>query len=323
MDITDDDFICSRKSVGYYYYDYYSLDEKDPIRESFPSYDESFYPGMFIQDVMMSIIPYSQSKWALKAFIEPANDKIENLIINAISTETHYRTDLNEELKDFIPKCAHNMLAFGESVYEIVYFSDVKTNEIKKFILVRVPPKTLHWHDDKLMQYIPKKIAKELNKPQYVELSTENIMFFKPSGYFQWENIMKQLELLSISPVPSFVFDTEGRRIPYDFDKQVYTRKLAVAETIKTIGWNARSSFQDEILEYYELHMNLLFQKFLIRLRNDIIDNLNKCLLNIGNKVGFSVELKIEGLPKLEDVNKIENHLKSGSMNFNDIRNSF
>lgn len=321
MSVKNRELNSSRKSIKFYA-DF--LTENDPIIESQPDYMMSFYPGMFIQDVEMGIMPYSGSKWVLNAYMDPKDDEIEELISKLIHNErfsnNYYKKSLSESLNDFIRKCAHQIMAFGEAVYEIVYFSDPDTNKIIELKLVSIFPNTVKWQENKLFQYIPQEIANELKKPQYIELDPKKIVFFKPQEDFEWEKIMKSLELASVSPIPLNIIQSQGY---HDFNKHKFSQKLAVAQIIKEIGWNARFSFQDEILEFYELIMLLRFEKFKISLRDEIISTLNTVLLNIGKKIGFENKLIIEGLPKLDDVKIIENDLKSGNRNFKDIVKEF
>ncbi|MGP8024538.1 MAG: hypothetical protein ACLQG5_03830 [Methanobacterium sp.] len=314
----------SQKSVEYFA-DYHG--EGDPVFESIINYYLLGYPSVLIEDVGAFIIPSSRSPWNLNAVLEPQDQKIEDLISKAIFVDRfgqlkYYRTSLSDSLSDFIQDCAKIIMAFGEAIYEIVYYSHPESEEIIEFKLVNIPSKTVEWKENKLMQYIPKKAAQEFNKHQYLELSPENIVFFKPPKYIHWQKMMNRLDALNKSPIPTFIYQN-GSNVPYDKHLHKYTQQLAIADTTKVIGWNANFSFQEYIIEFYNLHRFLLFKKFLIILRNDILNKLNECISRVGNKIEFTTKLKIEGLPTLKDVEIMEKQLKEGTINFKKIYQSF
>jgi hypothetical protein len=109
----------------------------------------------------------------------------------------------------------------------------------------------------------------------------------------------------------------------YDSANQVYSRKLALAESGRSIGWNARGLFNDETLEFYQLKRQLLFEKFKVELRGAILDTLNKGLSFAGKQMGFEAQISILGLPSLSDVEMAEYELDAGTKSFGDIIKPF
>jgi len=310
----------SQKSVSYFIGDY---SKNDPILKTIPNYYQISYPNMLIDDVRMGIIKASTLNNSFKAFIEHSDPKIEKLVAHALSSDRYYEQDLSKSIYSFFGECAANIMGFGQANYEIVYLSDSNYENISNFQLKYIPPKTMVWKKDRLFQYIPLELSRALNKPQYIELSSENILIFKPPKYLEniLENIMVQLAYLSKPPtVLEFIFQKD---IPYDVNEHIRTEKLGVAEAGKIIGWNARFSFQEYVTEYYDLYRFLKFEKFKIDLRNKILKTLNEGISCAGKKMGFSAQLNIEGLPSLEDVETMKKHLKSGSKPFNEIVKAF
>ncbi len=98
---------------------------------------------------------------------------------------------------------------------------------------------------------------------------------------------------------------------------------LALAEAGKLIGWNARGLCQEQTLEYYEIYRKLLFERFKIELRTSILGTLNKGLDKAGQKLGFSGQLEIEGLPTLKDIEAAQAHLAVGDQPFREIVEPF
>ncbi len=112
---------------------------------------------------------------------------------------------------------------------------------------------------------------------------------------------------------------SEQKRTHYDVKAHIHMHNVALANSTKLFGWNARLLFQGEALEYYLIHRNLLFERFKIELRDSIVKTLNEGVKHAGSKLGFTNEIVITGLPTINDVQTAFEHLQKGDASFEEI----
>ncbi len=298
--------------------------------KSFPNYFRYLFPGQLINDVRNTIMPIGglAGKKNFSARIIPEDKKIEKLVKDALPGRGSYG-DLKESISGFFGDCAQTMMSYEKAVWEIAYLSEVEDETFVKFDFIFISPETIIRRRGKLIQYVPKKIAEELDCSQYIELIPENILIFELPGYVKkkFRNIMDSLVALSDIGMPDFyrqsIMSHKPKQTFYDPEKHIEKQKLALAYATRTIGWNARNWLKDDMLDFYYLHRRLLFEKFKIDLRNEILDTFNKGLEIAGEKLNFNAKLVIEGLPTLEDVYDAQAHLQSGDVPLGKILDPF
>jgi hypothetical protein len=236
---------------------------------------------------------------------------------------------LTTAICDFFHYCVTSIMSFEKAVYEIVYFSKPDDGTVVGFELKEILPFTVMHRRTRLVQYVPLVVARERNISQYVPLSPERILTFRLPTYIQEEfgHIMEFLVRLSDFTLPDFALQEPGiisKRLLYDFNSHSHAHKLALADATKLIGWNARGLLsEEEILQYYQLHRDLLFERFVIELRNSILITLNDGLERAGRVAEFSGQLEIKGLPTLIDVDAAKAHLEAGDQSFEQILDPF
>jgi hypothetical protein len=221
----------------------------------------------FVNDFVISILREPHNK-SLKIQIDPVNDAKEKLIADALSPGA---SDLESAVRNFFKYCISNIVAFGQAVYEIVFFSD-DDGRIMNFELEHIyPPKTVIGDENRIYQYIP-------GESQHIELSPESIIFFRLP-----ENLNDKIEevrnnLFYLDSHPSIDFKSE------------------LIEAGKSINWNP--GFWQEPKQWTDnnLFSYLEFERFVIEIREYLLDLLNKHLQNICAQLGFTAQIKIEGL---------------------------
>lgn len=316
----------TQKSV-FYYLSHYR--ETDQVLASRPDFN-GLYAERLIKDVSLGIMPIGgkTKKKDFKVIISPSNKEIQDLISKGI-TRDDYRINLASEVCKFFEECVHTILSYGEADYEIAFLSRQDGGENIEFKLELIPPTTLVQQKDKYYQYLPKELADINNLPQYIPLSECDILRFQVPSYLQDELRYVLDSLISLSKRPTlpefFLNSIDGNpnQVPFDITAFNYSHNLALAEAGKSIGWNSFVSPDSGILEYYNIYRFLLFEKFKINLRNSILSTFNEGLHIIGQRLGFSAELGIEGLPSIEDANIALSKLSDGNISFNEIIDQF
>ncbi len=303
----------------------------DPVLGRQPDYFRMLYPHMLIEDVSLRIMPIGgRSKRPFRVIISPPNDGVERVVAAGVSRResTGARGELAVAVCDFVRDCAQTIMAFGEAIHEIVYLVDPQSGGKVGFELVFIQPRTVERKRGRLLQYVPADVAADLRVPRYVVLTAERILVFRLPARFQriHDRMMESLGGLSTPVLPEFALRQKAEGIPaVPFDMQVHerTQKLALAQATKLLGWNARGLLQNAILEFYWLHRELLFERFLIELRGEILTSLNEGLVVIGREMNFSGEVVVEGLPTLADVDAAQEALALGARPFKEIIEPF
>lgn len=98
---------------------------------------------------------------------------------------------------------------------------------------------------------------------------------------------------------------------------------LAVLSATNSIGWNARDVPSKHLQEYFSLVRVLRFERFKLRLRNSILNNINDNLARLVSDPAYDGKIEFHGLPTEEDIRQAEKDLKEGRRRFNDIIDLF
>jgi hypothetical protein len=288
------------------------------------------YPYMFIKDVELSIIPIGGRAHGKKQFnitLEPSNPELERIVTSAISTD-EYPYSLTERVCDFIGQCAVTLLLFSTSTYEIVYLSDEKKGGLVGFEFVHINPFSLVKSGNTMKQLLPKDYAAELGKPEQIVLKPERILAFTLPDNLRGklDVLIELLSVLSALTTPDFYMkELAANKIktPYDVKGHYFVQKVALAKATRFLGWNSRQLFRDEALEYYLIHRDLLFEQFIIELREIILNTLNQGIKRVGEEVGFQTKIVINGLPTITDIQAANDHLQKGNITFAEILEPF
>ncbi len=292
------------------------------------SYPTGMYANMLIQDVTLGIIPFRDASGEYKINVVPATSgsKMGRDIAVALNPRDYPR-GLTEALGDFVREAAGGILTNGGAAFEIVYLSE-PTGKTIGFEFIRIPFSQLIQIGGEYYQNVPNTTGASHDIATRVTLETENVVLMELPRHLKREigEFWGPLHVLGDSIMPEFVLESMSRRdtsVPYDAKEHIRSRSLALASTVKSVGWNGRGSLQEFTTEYYYLHRELVFEGLKIELRNSILDRINEALKRVGKKLGFEAKLEIEGLPGLDDVRRAQEHLTAGDQSFEGIFRPF
>jgi hypothetical protein len=108
----------------------------------------------------------------------------------------------------------------------------------------------------------------------------------------------------------------------YVFSVHKRLQRDLFAEVIEPIGWNTRDLFKDDLLEPFNIWRQIRFIEFKIRLRELILEELNRVLVQVGRKMGFDASLEFHGLPTAETVQSLKEDFRLGARGFGDLVNA-
>lgn len=280
------------------------------------------YPHMFNEDVRYRVIPVSgqSDKRSIKIYASPANPAVEEMIAAAL-TRDYYTKSLPSAVANFLEESVGTIIAANEVVYEIVYLVEPQSSELVGFDLTRLSPLSLVHQHGKLFQYVPKSIAEKLNVPQYIDLDQNNLLIIRPHSLqkYRLPKMMDALTELSNRSYPEFIVQKGGNSIPYESNIQIRTFDTALGRITKEVGWDARQYSDENITEYYLIERRLRFEEFAIHLREEIIEALNQALVKAGQKIRFTAQIQLEGLPTFDEIKATRSHLEKGDRPFGEL----
>jgi hypothetical protein len=298
------------------FYDLPSIAERAP----------QFYMHMFPEDVSLGIMPIGgrSSRPDFKVKISPANEGTEKIIMAGLNAR-QYQGSLADELYEFFRLLAAELCFAEKAIYEIVYLEEPETEKIIGFELAFVNQKQVIEVHGQPYQIVPAEVAKERHLPELIPLLREELIVFKPPRDFEQPlcDVRENLSELDRFQFPGIMLEAMEKKVPYDFRTHDRSRKLALVEAVKPIGWNARGAFNSCVLSYYWIHLMLRFERFKIQLRNAMLAELNDGLKRVGQKIGFESKITIDGLPTEADVDNAIANLSSGTMAFTDVMKPF
>lgn len=311
----------TKKSISYY------VPDKRGQGENF---GPSFYSHMLIEDLHLGIMPIrlGRKESAFKVELRADKDGLNEMICEALSSKYGTQNDISEALCDFIDTVAHTIGYYGEAFYEMVYFFDESKTKISNFILSRVPNSTIKNAHLFYWQFIPKNILRreeESNKRFVFLKNNEIVRFSMPQqlgGALQHKFMLRQLKYLGRETIPEFMKNAksyEDYQSFFNFSTYAKSKDTLAIKLTRNLGWNARQKISNEVLEFYVLHKYLKFEKTKAILRTVILDELNKSLRIAGERMGFSAEIRMSGLPTAEIFDTAIQKLVNGELPFSDI----
>lgn len=294
-----------------------------------PNYHDASQTRMLIEDVRLSIMPYrGYGRNSFDVRVTPGGGGVEDLIEEAVSRRGRQR-DLPHAVAEFVRECATSVMAYGRATYEIACAAG-ENGEPGAFALLTVPPCSVRVEGGRLVQYVPAAVAKEQGLDSNpIKLTQENFIDFElpPGVRHAHATVMNALAANNEAAVPKFVTPSmtgAGPRVPFDISHFERTQKLAIAHAAKPFGWGGRFMLNSKhVTEYYQWHRFLLFEKFKVELRDNIVRTLNEAIARAGRKLGFEDQLVLEGLPTLAHVKDAQDALETGSRTFGEIIGAF
>jgi hypothetical protein len=281
------------------------------------------YLQMLAEDVAVGVMPIGgrSKRSGFKVSVKPSDEEIEGLISRGLG-ERYGDNRLPATLSAFIQDCARSIMTFGEETVEILTLMEGSRSEaIRCFSLVSIPPGSVHRAFGLAFQWVPRSVREVYREPALIRLPAESLLTFSPPsrlGARACRGLIAGLRQLSALAPPSVREETRMGHDSSSFDWTRYhqTQCVALGALTQSIGWNARGSFQESMLEPYFLHRELRFRRFQIELRDSILDKLNEGLRRIGHVLGFSAQLEVCGLPTVDDVDAAERDLVEGRKPF-------
>jgi hypothetical protein len=290
---------------------------------------------MLLEDIGDRLLPYSSrgSDGALRYRFTPNDHRLLELMAEGLSQPRYYRdNDMEDALRRFFQSCSYRLFLFEEASYEMAYSWQRSNSRLCTFALLPLPPRSVKPKGNRIYQVIPTAIAKDLGVPRLIEIPAKRLLLFRLSPLLEkrLHQMIEDLAVLSDPIFPEFVqrqFSTTRPFVPFDSSEYLRVAKMAAFAATREIGWHGRSQFagvdQEYMLEPYWWYRELLFERFIIEVREELLKTLNGGLAWIGQLMGLPLRVEIRGLPGPKEVDEAMNKLQSGEGTLSEIMRPF
>jgi hypothetical protein len=297
-----------RKQQSVFFYT--EMVKYDPIVKDTSKHSRNLYTSMLIQDVCAKVLPYKNN---VQVILTGGTEGFTSIIISGLNRGY----DITSAIRNFLNMCIQNMFEYGESIYEIVYLVDPRTDSAVGFELSFIRPNTVFNFCGNVFQYVPPVVAKEYKVPIFIRLSKENIVRFSFNSAMKKtvKTTMKKLSFISENSLPPF----SNMGINYSYNNFKISNQLVLAEITQKMGWNGRYLLVDNLLEFYQIYRYIKFAMFASELRDLLIKNINGVFQQIGRTIGHTGQIEVTGLVSREDLDSAMIDLLEGKRPFKEI----
>jgi hypothetical protein len=273
------------------------------------------YTTFLVEDISSSVWPfaYRSSRRNVSVQLKTNSESAEEIVTAALGRNER---SLESSIQEFLSAAAGQIAEFDFAVAEIVFTRDADNNEIENVQCVWINPVQIYRRWGKVYQQVPLEVASERGVKTRIHLPNEKIIHFLAPSRFRkaMSRARESLRIVSDFGNRSFALTAFQTNLPFDWQIHERAMMLALAEAGKPIGFASRGMFNKHVATPYWIRMRLLHERFLIELRQSLLDTLNNALKRIGSRMGFECELKVDGFPTDRDIEIALNQLDSGSL---------
>ncbi len=301
--------------------------KSDPTTAELERAYRTLYPHMLIEDISLDVMPIGgrSERPGFRVFLQPSDQQTEERVTDGL--KGNYARGLAGAVSGFLRQTAMKCLAFGETLYEIVYLSEEEKGVPVEFRLESVLPGAVRKKGPKYIQVIPEGEAHKRGLAGTIQIDPEYLLAFELSPTIRHrKEMILILKDMSEEPAPKFLLrppESSQPAVPYDFSKHHRTTNIVIAKLTQAVGWRARRLFDKDMLEYYSIHRFLRFEQFKLRFREHLLATLNEGLERVGRRMNFSTQIEVEGLCTQKDIDGAFSKLESGPSSFKELIDPF
>lgn len=294
----------------------------------------AMYSHMLIEDMHLGIMPigWQPDRFKFQCTVESTSPSVEEILKAGFPTHHGDPRYVTEAICDFVDQTTHILTSYGKAFYEIVYtYSDEGKAKIDGFKFNHVYNSNINSWSGLYWQFIPKAVRDRFaddgdDKKRFIWLSPNDmfVLSFPPQlgGERRLRKMIDQLAWVSKETVPKFSMkdmELQKQQPGYEFSLYRENQDIFVMKLTKELGWPARSLSSEKLLEFYQLYRYLRFERAKAILREHIIKELNRTLIRVGKKVGFSAKIVLNNCYSSKDIDGYISQLIDGKLQFSEI----
>lgn len=287
-----------------------------------------FYSRMFTEDMARDLFPISGDVDRAPVFQLLSGDEHISRVIETAFVYYRAVRSLSPLLSAFGNQTAHDLFFSGVEAFEIAPMVDAN-GQIVGFLVLRlddfrrfagftwqmIPKNALagaHWENNpqpvnQRRVLIPRDRVVHIRLPREYRRIPRDLRALRHIG-----NVVPNFDIQNMSPYGTI-------QMPYDITELSEIEQRAVASITRSTGWNGRRTFNKAVTNYYAMCRFLRSEEFKIRLRDTVVDGINRILAVAGATVGFTAEVSLHHLPTLEEIAVSRNDLAAGRLGFSQM----
>ncbi len=291
---------------------------------------EGMYAFMLREDVRELLPDRGGENEGLAVVVESSDpNRATQLITQAMPAEHRPHDWLNPALHDFFSDTAQWLVSYGFVYYELAFLSpqDAALGSTPiGFRIERIPPGTVHYRRGRPVQYVPANGAPHhtLRGIGYINLDSNTLVRFELPADLRRRVRLSQ-RLVRLADVASLNASALNQSAPEQgsyrsTEHHRMTTETAVRATA-SLGWSASRGalFTDDLLEPYRVWRTLEFLAFKIRLRDEILSQLNSLLTTAGQRLSLDMSIALAGATSLDQVRAAQHELIQGERTLADL----
>lgn len=298
---------------------------------------------LLLRDIHLGILPIGSShdeKWSVKLVARESQSPIQNaeeVLTHALDREYH-AYDLRDGLQEFLPECAQNVVLEGRSVYEIVLWRDKQTQNVRALRLVHLPWPSVGKNWRGWYQRVPAQVARERHLSRRLYLEAGRIVCFHwplqlgsnalrratlEAEKIVTDRLMPSFALPRTEMLPFLGVHFPRQNVPYDYKAHSRARSAAHGCVGRRWGYGHRNLLMDEMGDFFYFERTLLWERFLVQLREALLLQLNEAIIRLEQLAGPLGQIQVEGLPSLSDADSALQKLREGPSSYSALTKPF
>lgn len=274
-------------------------------------------PRMYFEDWYNGILPFvgtEKQPFNVEVFPTEARERFSILI----SGTRRRGRPLEEAIYDLFRDITQLIILHGGAAYEMT--GDPQENG--RISLRKVDFEGLQIRGSQVEQAF---FDKQQNCLKTVSISEDRVFLVKEPSWIEGGKGFEYM-IMNLSKygdrefTPTKHFNSRPDAPPSYFDYEVFRRKQEyhLLNLTKSSGWQSRSTFADSITEHYWMHRFLRQRISHVRLREYILDCLNRDLLPKLRKLNLTVidRVEITGTPNSSDLAALLTKMSCGEIGF-------
>lgn len=281
---------------------------------------------MFLEDLRMRALPYGRgSDDGFNIDVHPSNEKVMNLVRDALPVHNYRHWRLDESFRDYIQSALWSLVQ-GNLYMEIEYFqnpgdqadrpvafridflhselvtkrygkyrymgpTNAEVEENKRWSSEQLDPKYL------VVVSLPRRLRRELDRTLRVIRAAD-----------------QDLRVMS-----DFTTGKHGNNSGFDFSTYQRISHDIVLRASKATGWTGRGSYTEDLLDPEKAWRAIQFARIIVRLREIALRGLQDAIDRAGVEIGFTAKLMLSKVLTLDHLDHLESDLQAGTRPIGEI----
>lgn len=283
--------------------------------------DNGSYSSMFIED-FSRLVPYKNTNNGYQVLVQGLSKKDAKSMSNCFKGFGGYDgSSVEDSFMNFINGVASNILANGESLWEVVYLKRDDLESFENFSIEYIMYEKKREKKRDVLFTIPDIVASEHEVRNPIAIKKDYLYSF-PSAvrfYKDYKIAKKIRDLKKYKNLDIVMEATQNNDFSFDQTEFFKASDLGLARATGQIQWDARGAFRERTTDYYRYLRKIEYKKFKRVFMDAIVEDINELLEKVGRKLGFECKIYFEGIPTVAELNDYEAKLRKGKIGFSEL----